>query len=98
MMTPLYPRIKCARCYSEETQATFKRTGIDCQQKKCWLRKPKVLKIAAQVFECLPGDLIAPTTGKLILYKEAEPKHSSFACPLTEEEEREILQKYNFCD
>lgn len=72
MTTSKTARMPCKNCGKDIFCDMIIMESKQCTKKKCWLRKPKALTIAADVAGCSVWDFIPPESGGIILHKEPE--------------------------
>lgn len=78
MDLPIIPpaaKITCRRCSIAVWIDSLPTRVNVCDIKKCWLKKPKALKEAAEIANVEVCDLFPPTCGKLGEYKDTYTDH-----------------------
>ena len=62
-------KIKCKQCNNEYFIDLMLNVGGSCNVKKCWLRKDKAFRQAAEIANCTMRDFYVPSSGKTEVHK-----------------------------
>lgn len=63
-------KIKCRNCDKDIYFSAYQNDSKECQKGRCWLKTLKARTEVAVLKGCNAEDLVAPSSGKITLYKE----------------------------